>query len=581
MVREAFLLEEFRRIFDLVRPYWKRVAVAGGASIIVSALSGSLAWMVKPIMDDIFVKKDSFFLMMIPFVVFFIFLIKGIFLMINGYLIGSVNQKMVMSLRNRVFSHILNLPVGYFGKSSSGELISKVVNDITLLNGLVSLTVKDLLIESTTALALIAVALWRRWDITVISIIALPAAFYTVGRLGKKIRQISRRSQEKISHITEFLNESFTGIKILKAFSRQQDENERFQKITRDYYRENMRATRVGETATLLMETVGGIGIAFVMWYGGRLVITNAMTVGDFFSFLAAIFLMYSPIRRLAKVNINLQQARAPFERISLLLAEPEETAGSQTLDSTVGEIEFRDVSFTYPASNHKALDNLNLTVRKGEIIAIVGRSGGGKTTLVNLLPRFYQPQEGKILINGIDISTVTFKSLRAIFGIVSQEVILFNDTVTANIAYGRPGADRDEVVRAAKAAYAHDFIMELPQGYDTITGEKGARLSGGQRQRLSIARAVLTNPAVLILDEATSSLDTASEVMLQKALENLMSNRTTFVIAHRLSTIKKADRIIVLDKGRITETGTHQELLGHGGIYQKLYDLQFSNQES
>ncbi len=574
-------MEEFRRIFELVRPYWKRVAIAGGASIVVSALSGSLAWLVKPIMDDIFVKKDSFLLLIIPFLVFFIFLVKGIFLMINGYLIGSVNQKMVMNLRNRLFSHILNLPVGYFGKSSSGELISKVVNDITLLNGLVSLTVKDLLIESTTAVALICVALWRRWDITVISIVALPAAFYTVGRLGKRIRQISRRSQEKISHITEFLNESFTGIRILKAFSRQQDENERFGKITRDYYRENMRATRVGESATLLMETVGGIGIAFVMWYGGRLVITNAMTVGDFFSFLAAIFLMYSPIRRLAKVNINLQQARAPFERISQLLAEPQETAGTQTLGSDVGEIEFRDVSFTYPASEHKALDRLNLTVRRGEIIAIVGRSGGGKTTLVNLLPRFYQPQEGKILINGIDIATVTFKSLRSNFGIVSQEVILFNDTVFANIAYGRPGAGKDDVVRAAEAAYAHDFIMELPQGYDTIIGEKGARLSGGQRQRLSIARAVLTNPPVLILDEATSSLDTASEVMLQKALENLMANRTTFVIAHRLSTIKKADRIIVLDKGRITETGTHQELLEHGGIYQKLYALQFSGQES
>ncbi|MGC2064090.1 MAG: ABC transporter ATP-binding protein [Thermodesulfovibrionales bacterium] len=574
-------MEEFRRIFELVRPYWRRVAVAGGASIIVSALSGSLAWMVKPIMDDIFVKKDSFLLMLIPFLVFFIFLVKGIFLMINGYLIGSVNQKMVMNLRNRLFSHILNLPIGYFGKSSSGELISKVINDIAILNGLVSMTVKDLLIESTTAVALIAVALWRRWDMTIISIVALPAAFYSIGRLGKKIRQISRRSQEKISHITEFLNESFTGIKILKAFSRQQDEGERFEKITRDYYRENMRATRVSETATLLMETVGGIGIAFVMWYGGRLVITNAMTVGDFFSFLAAIFLMYSPIRRLSKVSINLQQARAPFERISQLLAEPEETAGMQTLGSEVGELEFRDVSFTYTASKHKALEGLNLTVRRGEIIAIVGRSGGGKTTLVNLLPRFYAPQEGKILINGTDISTVTFKSLRSIFGIVSQEVILFNDTVTANIAYGRPGADRDEVVRAAKAAYAHDFIMELPEGYETIIGEKGTRLSGGQRQRLSIARAVLTDPAVLILDEATSSLDTASEVMLQKALENLMSNRTTFVIAHRLSTIKKADRIIVLDKGRITETGTHQELLKHRGIYQKLYDLQFSSQES
>jgi len=574
-------LKEYRKIFQVVLPYWKRVAVAAGASMVVSGLNGSLAWMVKPIMDNIFVSKDPYLLMVIPFVVFFIFLFKGIFLTINGYLIRSVNQKMIMNLRNRLYSHILKLPLGYFGKSSSGELISKVINDISLLNELVSVTIKDLLIESTTAVALIGVALWRRADLAVISLVALPAAFYTVGRLGKRIRQISRRSQEKISHITEFLNESFTGIKILKAFTRQTTEEERFEAITREFYRENMRATRVGETATLLMETVGGIGIAFVMWYGGRLVITNAMTVGDFFSFLAAIFLMYSPIRRLAKVNINIQQARPPFERIMNLLAEPTETEGAVELDQKINKIEFSGISFTYPGENNKALDTINLTVNNGEIIAIVGKSGGGKTTLVNLLPRFYQPTEGKILINDTDTSTVTFRSLRGAFGIVSQDVILFNDTVAANIAYGRPGADREEVVRAAKAAYAHDFIMELPDGYGTIIGEKGTRLSGGQRQRISIARAILTDPQVLILDEATSSLDTASEVMLQKALENLMSNRTTFVIAHRLSTIKKADRIIVLDRGTITETGTHQELLSLGGLYRKLYELQFSSQES
>ncbi|MDA8084296.1 MAG: ABC transporter ATP-binding protein [Nitrospiraceae bacterium] len=574
-------MEEYRKIFETVRPYWRRVAAAGAASVVVSALEGSLAWLVKPIMDDVFVRKDTYLLSVIPLVVFFIFLIKGIFLMINGYLIRSVNQKMVMNLRNRAFSHILHLPLGYFGKSSSGELISKVVNDITVLNELVSVTIKDLLIESMTAVALIAVALWRRWDLAVISLVALPAAFYAVGRLGKRIRRISRRSQEKISHITEFLNESFTGIKILKAFSRQPEESARFQEITREFYRENMRATRVGEVATLLMEAVGGIGIALVMWYGGRLVITNAVTVGDFFSFLTAIFLMYSPIRRLSKVNINLQQARSPFERIMHLLDEPTETDGSGTLGSPAGDIEFRNVSFTYPASNHKALDGVSLTVRRGEIVAIVGRSGGGKSTLVNLLPRFYTPTEGQILINGVDTSTVSFTSLRSTFGIVSQEVILFNDTVAANIAYGRPEAGRDALIEAAKAAYAHDFIMELPQGYETMIGEKGARLSGGQRQRLSIARAILTNPPVLILDEATSSLDTASEMILQKALENLMSNRTTFVIAHRLSTIKKASRIIVMDKGRIAESGTHNELLARRGIYRNLYQLQFSSQES
>lgn len=573
-------MEEYKNIFQTVRPYWKRVAVAGLASIVISGLSGSLAWMVKPIMDDVFVKKDTHLLYFIPFLIFFIFLLKGIFLMINGYLIRSVNQKMVMDLRNRLFSHIINLPVGYFGKSSSGELISKVINDTNLLNDLVSTTIKDLLIESTTALALICVALWRRWDLTLISIFALPAAFYTIGRLGKRIRLISRRSQEKISSITEFLNESFTGIKILKAFSRQKEESGRFEKITREFYRENMRATRIGETATLLMETVGGIGIALVMWYGGSLVISNAITVGDFFSFIAAIFLMYTPIRRLAKVTINLQQARAPFERVQNLLSEKTEAEGTVDIGQKIEDIEFRGVSFTYPASSHAALHNLNLKVRKGEIIAIVGKSGGGKTTLINLLPRFYQPTDGRILINGTDISKATFKSLRSIFGIVSQEVILFNDTVTANIAYGKPDAGLDEIRSAAEAAYAHDFIMEFPGGYDTVIGEKGARLSGGQRQRLSIARAILRNPPVLILDEATSSLDTASELMVQKALENLMSRRTTFVIAHRLSTINKADRIIVLEKGTITESGTHQELFGRGGLYRKLYELQFSGQD-
>ncbi|TAN39420.1 MAG: ATP-binding cassette domain-containing protein [Nitrospirae bacterium] len=572
-------MEVYKDIYHLVRPYWKRVAVAAVASVLISGLNGSLAWLVKPIMDDIFVKKDTFLLQFIPFLVIAIFFIKGILLTINGYLIKSVNQKMVTRLRNRLFAHILDMPVGYFGKSSSGELISKVINDTNLLNELVSTTLKDLLVESTTAVALISVALWRRWDIALISIIALPGAFYAIGRLGKRIRQISRRSQEKISHITEFLHENFTGIKIVKAFNRQELERERFEKITQEFYRENMRATRIGETSTLLMESVGGVGIAFVMWYGGTLVISNAMTVGDFFSFMTAIFLMYSPVRRLARVSINIQQARAPFERVNALLHEKPEADGTEELGPDIGEIDFKGVSFTYPSASHKALDNLNLRVSKGEIIAIVGKSGGGKSTLVNLLPRFYKPTEGMIVINGIDIGRLSFKSLRGIFGIVSQEVVLFNDTILANIAFGKPGADREEIVRAAEAAYAHDFILEFPQGYDTVIGEKGTRISGGQRQRLSIARAILKNPPVLILDEATSSLDTASEMMVQRALENLMSSRTTFVIAHRLSTIKKADRIIVLEKGKIAESGTHRELYEHGGLYKKLYDLQFSGQ--
>lgn len=578
--QEIVFLEDYGRIFQLVKPYWKRVALAVLAGLLVSGLNAAIAWLAKPAMDDVLIKKDATLLFLLPLAIFFIFLGKGVFTYFQEYLMRSASQKMVMQLRNRLYSHVVQLPMGHFARNSSGGLISKVINDTSVLQDLVSLTIKDLFREGATAVALIFVALWRRWDLTLISVTVLPIALYGVGRLGKRVRQISRRAQEKISLITEFLSESFAGIKIIKAFCRQADETDRFKDITREYYRENMRATRVSESSTLMMEAVGGLGIAFVIWYGARLIFSDAMTVGDFTSFLTAIFLVYTPAKRLAKINIGIQQARPPLDRIYKLLSEPMETDGTEELKPISEHIELKGISFVYPSVKHKALDNVNLTVRKGEIIAIVGKSGGGKTTLANLLPRFHVPTEGAVYIDGIDISKATFDSLRGQFGIVSQDVILFNDTVSSNISYGKPGAMHEEIVVAAKAAYAHDFITELPQGYDTIIGERGARLSGGQRQRLSIARAILKNPPILILDEATSSLDTASEMMVQRALENLMKNRTTFVIAHRLSTIKRADRIIVLDRGRIVESGSHEELQGNGGLYKKLYDLQFSGQD-
>jgi subfamily B ATP-binding cassette protein MsbA len=574
-------LESYKKIFNLVKPYWPRVALSGTISIIISGLNASVAWLVKPAMDDVLIKRNFTLLLLLTGAVLLIFIARGIFTFFEEYLMRSAGQKMVMHLRNKLYVHILNLPLEYLGKKSSGKLISHVINDISVLQNVVSLTLKDLFIESATVLALIGVALWRRWDLTLIAIVVLPVAFYGVGKLSRRMRRISKRAQEKIASITEFLSESFTGIKIIKTFCKENDEAERFRKKNKDFYRENMRATRVSQFAALVMEMVGGLGIAFVMWYGGWLVIRNTITVGDFFSFITAIFLIYTPAKRLAGVNIGIQQAGPPYERVENVLSAPEERDGTEVLKPIGKEIEFRNVSFIYPSSNDNALKDINFKVQKGEIIAIVGKSGGGKTTLVNLLPRFYTPTQGQIYIDGTDISNVTFESLRSQFGIVSQEIILFSDTVMANIQYGKPDASESEIIIASKAAYAHEFIMELPQAYHTMIGEKGMRLSGGQRQRLSIARAILKNPPILILDEATSSLDTSSEMMVQRAIENLMGNRTTFVIAHRLSTIKMADRIFVLDKGRILDSGTHKELYSRGGLYKELYDLQFSSQES
>jgi subfamily B ATP-binding cassette protein MsbA len=573
-------LEDFKILIRLVKPFWKRVALAGIISLIISGINASIAWLVKPALDDILIKKSIGLIILLPAGIILIFVCRGVFTFFHEYLMRSASQKMVMGLRNRLYNHTVHLPLSYFGKNTSASLISKAVNDTNALEAVVSLTIKDLLIESATIIALAGVAFWRKWDLALIALLVLPGAFYGAGKLGKKLKHISRRTQQKISIITEILQESFTGIKIIKAFNMESKEQKRFEHHNKDFYRENMRSVRVSEFVSLLMEVVAGFGIAFVIWYGGKLIVDNVMTIGEFFSFLTAIFLLYTPAKRLAKVNNGIQRARAPLQRIFDVLSKQKEIDGNVELKTFDNEIQYGETSFAYPSSRKKALDDVSLTIKRGELIAIVGKSGGGKTTLINMLPRFYTPDEGHIYIDGTDISTLTFKSLRSMLGIVSQEVILFNDTILENIKYGKPGASREEVIEAAKAAYADEFIREFSQGYDTLIGERGLRLSGGQRQRISIARAVLKNPPILILDEATSSLDTASEMMIQNALEKLMENRTTIVIAHRLSTVRKADRILVMDRGNIVETGTHKELLEHKGIYQKLYELQFRGQE-
>jgi subfamily B ATP-binding cassette protein MsbA len=574
-------VEEFKTLLRLVRPYWKRVALAAFISLIISGINASVAWLVKPALDDVLVKKDVALIILLPIGIFIIFILKGVFTFCHEYLMRSASQKMVMNLGNRLYSHVIHLPVSRFSANSSGSFMSKVVNDTNALQDVVSLTIKDLFIESATLIALAGVAFWRRWDLALIAFVILPFAFYGAGRLGKRLKQISNRTQKKISMITEILQESFTGVRIIKAFSTEEKEEKRFDGNSKDFYRENMRSVRVAEFVSLIMEVVAGLGISFVIWYGGHLIVTDVMTIGDFFSFITAVFLLYTPAKRLAKVNNGIQKARAPLQRIYDVFDMETEKGGTTVKESFDSSIEYKGVSFAYPASEGKALDEITLNIGKGDLIAVVGKSGGGKTTLINMLPRFYLPDEGHIEIDGTDTAEFTLNSLRSLLGIVSQDVILFNDTVLENIRYGRPDASEEEVIEAAKAAYADEFIRSFPESYDTFIGERGLRLSGGQRQRLSIARAILKNPPVLVLDEATSSLDTASEMMIQNALEKLMENRTTIVIAHRLSTVRKANRIVVMDKGRILEMGTHEELRNKDGLYSKLYQLQFRGQEA
>lgn len=569
-------MKELKKMLLLVRPYWERLVLAGLCSLAVSGTNGAMAWLVKPAVDKVFVSRDSKFLILISIAVLFVFLGRGVFTFFHSYLMRSVGAKVVRDVRDRLYHHMLYLPLQFIHRDSTGAMVSRMINDAGFVQGLLSYTIKDLFVETGTIIVLIAIALYRRWDLTLISIVILPFAFYLVGRIGKRLKRVSERTQEKISNLTEMITEGFSGNKIIKSFCTEETEASRFREKNQDFYRELMRSTRLIEAASLLMEFVGGAGIAFVLFYGGNLVIKGSITAGDFFSFLAAIFLIYTPARRLASANSALQQARAPLERIEKLLKEGTEDEGKINLESFRDEIVYENVSFRYPDTDEDAISNVSLKIRKGEIIALVGRSGAGKTTLVDLLPRFYKPLEGKIFIDGIDISDLTLKSLRSMIGIVSQDIILFNDTVRANIAYGSPCATNEEIIAAAKAAYAHEFIVQLPDGYDTVIGERGVRLSGGQKQRLSIARAILKNPPILILDEATSSLDSASEMLVQKALEALMEDRTVIVIAHRLSTVRRATRIVVLDNGRIVESGSHEELLKMGGLYKRLYSLQF-----
>lgn len=568
-----------RRVAYYVRPYWKALLGATLSAAAVSLLTASYAWLVKPIIDEIFIKNRWELLWWIVPSIVAIGVSKGGFNYLRSYLMRYVGNRAIAAIRNDLYEKLIAMPVGFFSRQRTGTLVSLIVNDAGMVQQVIASVIRDLFQQTLTMVALIGVLFYLNWGLALVAVVVVPLSYYPLARIGKRIRRIAHLGQEKVAELTALLSESFSAIRLIKAFGAEGYEMDRFRAKNREYFQKIMKTTRVSELVPGIMEGAGSLAAAMIIAVGAYEVRMGRMSPGGFFSFLGASWLMYAPVRHLAATAMVIQQATAALERIFGMMDRPAERvrdAGRNELPPVMREIVFDGVSFSYEEMEEAALREISLSVKAGETIALVGSSGSGKTTLVNLLLRFYDPTEGAIRIDGVDLRDASLQSLRSRIGMVAQETILFDDTIARNIAYGLEGADPARIVEAARSAYAHEFIEKLPQGYETLVGERGVRLSGGQRQRLAIARALLRNAPILILDEATSSLDSESESAIQKALVNLLKNRTTFVIAHRLSTVQNADRIVVLDQGRIVETGRHGELLRQGGVYKKLYQLQF-----
>jgi subfamily B ATP-binding cassette protein MsbA len=574
-------LHLYLRLLRYVKLHWPRFLVAAVAMLLVSGITALLAYLVKPFLDDVFFKKNLHMLYVLPPLLVVLYAAKGGLSFLHTYQMHYIGLRIITLLRDQLFRHLQRQPHAFFDQEATGVLMSRVVYDVLLLQDSVSRVITSFFKDSFTVIGLTAVIFYQDWQLALIALLIFPPAAYFIVRFGKRLRGLAKESQKSVAQLNRLLQENFTGQRIVKAFAREDFEAGRFMAASEHFRRVQMKLRLMREASSPVMELLGALGMAVIISYGGYHVIQGSTTPGTFFSFLAALLMLYAPIRGLSSAQNSVQEALAAAQRVfSMLDLEPGimDRPGARIAPRLSRDIVYRQVSFSYGGDT--VLQDIDFTVNKGDMVALVGPSGAGKTTLLNLLPRFYEVTKGAILIDGVDIRDVSLASLRAQIGVVTQQTILFNETVRYNVAYGRLEATEVEIIQALRAAQAHDFVVALPQGLDTVIGEQGVRLSGGERQRLAIARALLKDPPILILDEATSSLDSESEREVQQALDRLIEGRTTLVIAHRLSTVRHACRLMVVDGGRIVETGAHDELLRVDGLYKRLYDMQFAWEE-
>ena len=550
------------------------------SAIGIASSDAILAKMVQPFIDRLIIEGDKDLARLVPVIIIGLAALKGGSMYVQKYYVQTAGQLALMDMRNDLYGHLIKLPMSFYSRTSVGVLMSRILNDVNVMQSVVSDVLVSAMRDSVTLIALIGVAFYTDREMAAIALLVLPATGVPVALIGKRIKNYSRRGQQAMGSLTSVLEQTFSGIKVIKSFSSEERENDNFIRENRGYYNFLRKVFKYDSGSSPIIEVLSSFGVAAVLWYGLSRAISGEMTQGQLFSVLAAILLMYAPLKRLTRVNNVVQQALAAAERVFEVLDEPNDIFDKPTplmLERPRGAITFEHVSFAY--ANEPVLKDFSLQVEPGEIIALVGPSGAGKSTLVGLLSRFYDPLSGVVRIDGHDIKDISLESLRQNIALVDQETFLFNDSILNNIRYGKPDAAPDEVAEAANKAFAAEFIESLADGYETDTGNRGLNVSGGQRQRLCIARAILKDAPILLLDEATSALDTESEAKVQKALVNLMKGRTTIVIAHRLSTVMHADKIVVIDQGRICQVGKHQELLEQEGLYRKLYNMQFQDE--